>query len=202
MTNRLQELFEEIRELEEEVLVELKKKQADLSYELTRRSVRFKDEVLELHQQKLVSVKEYLRAAKLKHILTAPVIWLCIFPAIFMDVVVSFFQYTCFPIYGIPVVRRSAYIIIGRQLLKYLNIIEKLNCVYCGYFNGLMAYAQEVAARCEQYWCPIKHARTPATTHSRYFTFTDFGDAEDFRERQQAIRKAFDDLRNTSKESQ
>lgn len=37
--------------------------------------------------------------------------------------------------------------------------MEKVNCVYCSYFNGLMSYLREIAGRTEQYWCPI---RTPA----------------------------------------
>jgi hypothetical protein len=31
-----------------------------------------------------------------------------------------------------------------------------VNCVYCGYFNGLIAYVQEIAARTEQFWLPHK----------------------------------------------
>ena len=40
--------------------------------------------------------------------------------------------------------------VIDRYALSYLNVIEKLNCVYCEYVNGLIAYVQEIAARTEQ----------------------------------------------------
>ena len=51
---------------------------------------------------------------------------------------------------------RSDFIAIDRHQLAYLNVIEKVNCAYCGYANGVAAYFREVAARTEEYWCPIK----------------------------------------------
>jgi hypothetical protein len=75
----------------------------------------------------------YITDAKLKHILSAPLIWLCIFPVILIDITISLYQAACFPIYGIPQVKRQDYIIFDRQFLNYLNIIEKINCGYCSY---------------------------------------------------------------------
>ena len=48
-----------------------------------------------------------------------------------LDTWVTTYQFVCFPIFGISPVRRSAYIVIDRHRLGYLNAIEKLNCVYC-----------------------------------------------------------------------
>ena len=62
-----------------------------------------------------------------------------------------------------------------RRKLAYLNSIEKFNCVYCEYVNGLIAYVQEIAGRTEQYWCPIKHAMRVKSMHSRYRHFLDYG---------------------------
>lgn len=71
----------------------------------------------------------------------------------------------------------------------------KLNCLYCSYFDGLMAYVREIAGRTEQYWRPIRHARLPKSTHSRYQRFVDYGDAEGYRRELRRIRKDFDDCR-------
>jgi hypothetical protein len=84
--------------------------------------------------------------------------------------------------------------VIDRQSLSYLNPIEKLNCVYCGYFNGLIAYVQEIAARTEQYWCPIKHARKLNILHSRYYKFLEYGDCRDYQKRLAEIRRDFNKL--------
>ena len=75
---------------------------------------------------------------------------------------------------------RSDYIIIDRQHLNYLNVFEKLNCVYCGYGNGVISYAREITSRTEQYWCPIKHARKVLDAHPRYNGFVDYGDATEY----------------------
>jgi hypothetical protein len=87
-----------------------------------------------------------------------------------------------------------------RGRLAYLNPMEKFNCVYCGYVNGLLAYVQEIAGRTEQYWCPIKHAIRLKTTHSRYQRFFDYGDAEQYHARLKAVRHEFNDLKKTRSE--
>jgi len=78
-------------------------------------------------------------------------------------------------------VRRRRYVVIDRHTLAYLNGIEKVNCVYCGYANGVIAYVREIAARTEQYWCPIRHARHIPAPHARYPLFFDYGDAKAYR---------------------
>jgi hypothetical protein len=45
-----------------------------------------------------------------------------------------------------------------------------------------------VAARTEQYWCPIKHARRVLGAHDRYPDFFEFGDAESFRQGLERLR--------------
>jgi hypothetical protein len=126
---------------------------------------------------------------------TAPVIWFCVVPVLFMHLVAVVYQFICFPIYGIPKVRRQDYIIMDRRRLHYLNSMERFNCFYCEYVNGMLAYVQEVSARTEQYWCPIKHAVSLKTRHSRYQHFLDYGDAEQFRKRIEEVRRDFDDLK-------
>ena len=133
--------------------------------------------------------------AALLNIITAPVIWFCLIPGAFVDLALTFYQTICFPVYGIPKVRRNDYIVIDRHQLSFLNGIEKLNCVYCGYFNGLVAYVQEVVARTEQYWCPIKHARRVGDIHSRYKNFFDYGDGKRYRQEIETVRREFEDLK-------
>ncbi len=180
--------------LEKELLQEIERRKEELSYQVINNKIKFAAEAIAKHKLKLVSLRQYLAEASWRNIATTPVIWLCFFPAVFMDLIVSVYHAVCFPVYGIPKVRRSDYIYLDRRFLQYLNVIEKLNCMFCGYFNGLIAYVQEIAARTEQYWCPIKHARQMKTIHSRYQKYFDYGDAVAFRSRFANIRKEFDDL--------
>ena len=100
-----------------------------------------------------------------------------ILPFVLLDLFVTVYQAICFPVYRIPKVRRGDYLIFDRSHLAYLNGLEKLNCAYCSYANGLIAYVREIAGRTEQHWCPIKHARRVIGAHPRYAAFEDYGDA-------------------------
>jgi hypothetical protein len=127
-----------------------------------------------------------------------PVIWALIIPVVLMDLFMLVYQAICFPIYGIPKVQRSDHIRLDRRHLAYLNWVEKLNCEYCSYANGLFGLATEVAARTEQYWCPIKHALRMKSSHSRYHYFFDYGDAERYRQQIETVRRSFEDIKAAS----
>jgi len=96
------------------------------------------------------------------HILSAPTIWLPLLAFIIFDVLVEIYHHICFPIYNIEKVKRSSYIqILDRNKLKYLNPLEKIGCMYCGYVNGGLLYFKEIAGRTEKYWCGIMHENKP-----------------------------------------
>ncbi|MEW6593357.1 MAG: hypothetical protein AB1413_00645 [Thermodesulfobacteriota bacterium] len=191
---KLEELIERIKKLEKELASEIQKKEEEFFYTIRGKKVHFEKEIRRHHRQYASRLSTYLATATLFNLLTAPVIWACLLPALLLDLVVTLYHGICFPVYGIPKVRRSDYIVVDRHALRYLNLIEKINCAYCGYFNGLIAYVQEVAARTEQYWCPIKHARKIAAIHSRYGKFLEYGDAEGYRKRLERLRRDFANL--------
>lgn len=116
------------------------------------------------------------------------VIYALVVPLALLDVCVMVYQTICFPLLGIARVRRRRYLEIDRLHLGYLNALEKANCVFCGYATGVIAFVREVAARTEQYWCPIRHARPSKTTHPRHRRFAAYGDAEDYRTRLPRLR--------------
>ena len=192
--NKLDQIIADIKKLEQELFDELQKKQDEYFYVIKDKKIHFEKETLQYHKTLATKLHVYLANASIPVILTAPIIWTCLIPALMMDVVVSVYHSTCFRVYGIPLVKRSDYIVIDRHNLQYLNLIEKLNCFYCSYFNGLIAYVQEIAARSEQYWCPIKHARKSNMNHRRYHKFIEYGDGQYYQERLVELRKSFDDL--------
>ena len=200
MDTKLQSLIEAIKKLEQELAQEFQKKQAEFSYKVQGKKIRFDQEIRKQHKLFATRISRYLKESEIQNILTIPFIWACLIPALFMDAFVCLFQAVCFPIYKIPKVKRSSYIVIDRHALSYLNAIEKLNCMYCGYFNGLIAYIREIAGRTEQYWCPIKHARRTSGFHSRYSKFLEYGDAEGYRKELDKVRHAFEDLDTAEEE--
>jgi hypothetical protein len=141
----------------------------------------FEEEVLRRHRELKIRLSRYVLNASPLVILTAPFIYAVIVPLLGLDLFVTVYQAVCFPVYGIPKVRRRDYLVLDRHHLAYLNAMEKLNCAYCAYANGLISYAREIASRTEQYWCPIKHARRVIGAHPRYALFEDYGDADGYR---------------------
>lgn len=193
--NTIHDLIEQIKQLEKKLSAEMQKKEEEFFYKIQGKKVYFEARAKRYHKTLVTNIYRYLVNASLVNIFLAPLVWSCLFPALFMDFVISVFQFVCFPLYGIPKVDRKEYIVIDRHALTYLNFIEKMNCVYCGYFNGLIAYVQEIAARTEQYWCPIKHAHRMAHLHSRYKKFADYGDGDIYIKKVENIRRDFTDLR-------
>jgi len=189
MTPQITELIGKIRALEGELDAEIAKRGAELRIGLEHGRIAFEAELLRRHRELRRKLLPYLLGAHPLVMLTAPVIYACIVPFLLLDLFVSLFQAVCFPIYGIVKVRRADYFVFDRHHLAYLNALEKLNCAYCSYANGLIAYAREIVARTEQYWCPIKHARRVIGTHARYALFDDYGDAEGYQARLIELRK-------------
>ncbi|MES9956588.1 MAG: hypothetical protein ABW086_06015 [Sedimenticola sp.] len=198
--NKIEEIIGRLnslqRELEGEIDRLLSEKRELFQYTLQRGRVRFERGMRTLQRSYRTGLWRYLREAKLRHVLTAPLIYALIIPVSLMDLLVSLYQQVCFRVYDVPLVRRSEYLAIDRHQLAYLNVIEKFNCFYCSYANGVIAYSREVGARTEQYWCPIKHARRTRDAHGRTERFLDYGDAEAYRRRAQALREDWSDIRN------
>ncbi len=194
MNSNLNELLEEIRKLENEVQSEMKLREEELKYKISKGKVVFEREILELHKKIRIPLFVYIIKAPILTILSAPIIYAMVVPAVLMDLCLWIYQTVCLPIYKIPKVKRSDHIVFDRHYLKYLNLLERLHCDYCSYFNGLSSYAMETAGRTEQYWCPIKHASGEAQRHSRAHFFTDYGDAETYRTKLLEIRKQFKDI--------
>ncbi|MDX9994850.1 MAG: hypothetical protein RBS28_05960 [Rhodocyclaceae bacterium] len=189
-----------MREHIDELLARMRVLQDELEAEYLRRREEFEQKRQELAGEFLRQQRRYkiglfrfLRRSSLPVVLTAPVIYAGWIPFLLLDLFVSVYQAVCFPIYRIPKVRRGDYVVFDREGLPYLNIIEKFNCFYCSYGNGVAAYFREVAARTEQYWCPIKHARRVKAAHERYPQFFDYGDAEAYRQGLERLRRQYDD---------
>lgn len=145
----LERLHATQQELERELDHLLAEKREKFQYRLHRGTVIFEHSIHHWHRQYRTGAWNYLRTSSLAFILSAPVIYGMILPLLILDASVTLYQHICFRIYGIPWVRRADYMVIDRQNLVYLNIIERLNCVYCGYGNGLLEYAREITARTE-----------------------------------------------------
>jgi len=188
--SRIDDLIEQARSIEQDLQAEFDKKRDDARVAMAAERLRFSEGVAALQRKPPVGSLRYIAGTSLLNLLAMPVIWLMLIPMALLDLLLGLYQVVCFSAYRIPRVSRSEYIVLDRGDLPYLNAIEKLNCAYCGYANGLAAYFREISARTEQYWCPIKHARRIVAMHDRYPTFFEHGDAEAYRLGLERLRDA------------
>ncbi len=198
MYKDLNQLLVEMREIHEQVEEFFDSARERFRYTLEDGRVRFSHEMQELHRRYRVSSLRYLMDADLSSVMTAPVIYSMVVPLAITDLSFTLFQHIRFRAYGVPRVLRNDYLVIDRHRLLYLNSIEKVNCVYCGYGNGVIAYAREIIARAEQYWCPIRHARRVRGAHERYPRFFDYGDAVSCQSGLAGLRRSLRDEGNDS----
>ena len=189
MEINLRQMLEEIRELEKTVAAQLKKTEIDVRYSVAGHKVTFAREVRRRHAQFKRGSLRFLRESSIPALLVAPVIYAVLIPTVLMDIFVSLYQMICFPVYRIPKIKRSDYIVFDRHRLGYLNWIERMNCDYCAYVNGVIAYTRELAGRTEQYFCPIRHALAVKGLHPRHANFVPFGDAEHYRAQLETLRQ-------------
>lgn len=188
MTDRVHHLLAQMSALEEELRTALHEQEAGVLFEIKGKRVEFEQSIREAHRRLKTGFLRWLVAYRPQNLITGPVIYSMIVPLAILDLCVSFYQATCFPIYGVAKVRRGDYIVFDRQQLEYLNFVEKFHCTYCAYGAGLIAYVAEIVARTEEYFCPIKHARKMLGTHARYARFLGFGDAADYEKRLEEFR--------------
>lgn len=190
MDDRIRDLLRQIASLEDELRATLHERESRVLFTIRGKRIDFERDARQMHRRLKRGLLRWLTTDRPLNFVTGPIIYAMAIPLLILDFFVTIFQASCFPIYGVAKVRRSDHIVFDRHQLGYLNVIERFHCEYCAYANGLIAYVAEIAARTEQYFCPIKHAHKVLGTHARYARFLDFGDAADFHARLEGFRAA------------
>lgn len=198
MNDRIRGLMDQMAALEDELRTALHEQETRALFQINGKRVEFERSIGDAHHRLKRNFFRWLVTDRPQNLLTGPFIYGLGIPLVLLDLCVTVYQTTCFPIYGITKVRRGDYIVLDRQQLEYLNFIEKFHCSYCGYATGLIAYISEIAARTEEYFCPIKHARKILGPHSRYARFLDYGEAADYQAKLEQFRVALGHERQDS----
>lgn len=199
MNEKIRHLLDQMASLDDDLRNAIQEQEAQAVAQFNGKRVEFEASIRETHRRLKQGFFQWLVTNRPQNLITGPIIYSMIFPMLLLDLCVSFYQATCFPIYKIAKVHRRDYIVYDRQQLEYLNFIEKFHCTYCAYGNGLMAYVTEIVARTEEYFCPIKHAKKVLGAHSRYGRFMSFGEAEDYASKVESIRQKMADPKTQRK---
>ncbi len=189
MNDKIKEMIEEIEALKLKLGEEISQHERDISYDIQNGYVQFEKEIFERQKQNMMHLWDWFREIPLLQLLSAPVVYMMIIPAILLDMMLFVYHSVVSRVFKIEFGKRNDYVVFDRQYLGYLNVIEKLNCLYCAYFNGVMQYASSIAARTELHFCPIKHAKKIAYKHEFYNTFLSYGDGDVYQEKLKKLRK-------------
>ena len=192
MENRIRQLLDQISALENDLRTTLHEQEHRMFYQLEGKRVKFEGAIRSTHRKLKRSIFRWLVTDRPQNLITGPIIYFMLIPMVLLDLTVTLYQALSFPIYRIAKVPRATYIIFDRHQLGYLNFYERLHCEYCAYASGLLAYATEIVARTEQYFCPIKHARKALGTHARYARFLAYGEAADYHAKLEQYRRALE----------
>ncbi|QQS61329.1 MAG: hypothetical protein IPN70_00120 [Candidatus Moraniibacteriota bacterium] len=182
MDSKIKEILEKIDKLQKSLQKEQIRLSKKYGFFIQQKKVIFLEKIKKRNRTFRIPAWKYLLPKNIRHFLSIPFIYSMIIPALVLDIFITIYHHTTFPLYGIPKVKRSDFIIYDRRFLDYLNVIQKIHCLYCSYLNGLLAYSMEIAGRTERYWCPIKSSYNKNVfTHNWYRDFADYGDPEDWK---------------------
>ena len=183
MESKIKKIIEKIENLNESLQEEYKSMSDKYGFSIKKRKVIFLQKFKKRNKEFRIPTWKYAIPKNIRHIISMPFIYMMIVPAGLLDLFLIMYNRTALPLYRISPVKRSDHFIYDRQFLDYLNIIQKINCFYCSYVNGLFSFASEIGAQTERYWCPLKAAKNPKFHHSLYKEFADYGNPEEWNEK-------------------
>lgn len=183
MDSKIKALLKKMEELNQALRIEYARLAKEYGFTINQKRIIFLTKFRERNKALRIPVWKYVIPRNIRHVLSLPFIYMMIIPAVFLDICITIYHAAAFPLYRIPKIKRSDYIIYDRRFLDYLNVVQKIHCLYCSYVNGVFAYAVEIAARTERYWCPIKAANKPLSHHEWYKDFADYGNPEEWKEK-------------------
>jgi hypothetical protein len=180
MNQSVKELLEKIGTLNKQLSEKYTQLSKSYGFSFSDKKIIFLQEFKKRNRSFKIPTWKYVVPKDIRHVLSLPFIYVMIIPIILLDLFITLYHAVAFPLYRIPKVKRRDFIVYDRQFLDYLNLIEKVHCLYCTYVNGFLAYSVEIASRTERYWCPIKAAHKPKFHHGWYRDFADYGNPEEW----------------------
>ena len=86
MNDKIREIIDEIEEMKLKLAAEIDKQESHISYEIKNGYVTFEKEVLAKQKENMKNLLTWFREVPFLHLLTAPLIYAMVIPAIIFDV--------------------------------------------------------------------------------------------------------------------
>ena len=161
MNQSIKDILEKINKLNRQLSEKYNQLAEKYGFSSAGRRIVFLQEFRKRNKKFKIPTWKYVIPQNIRHLLSMPFIYMMIVPVVILDIFVTIYHLVAFSLYHIP----------------------KIHCLYCTYVNGIFAYAVEVGARTERYWCPVKAAHKPKFHHDWYSEFADYGNPEEWKEK-------------------
>ncbi|MEO8806703.1 MAG: hypothetical protein ABI433_11520 [Burkholderiaceae bacterium] len=122
MNDRISHILAQMAALEDELRSAVHD-QSRMFFRINGKRMQFERSVEAAHRRLKKNFLRWLVTARPQNLITGPLIYGMAIPLLMLDACVSFYQWTCFPVYGIVKVRRRDYLVFDRRHLGYLNFI-------------------------------------------------------------------------------
>ncbi|MFT6589714.1 MAG: hypothetical protein ACI9I0_000224 [Rhodoferax sp.] len=130
MKDRINEILAQMAALREKLRSIMYAQKSRMFFQIKGKHITFEPTVKTAHHQRKNNFFRWLIKSRTQNLITRPISYSIVLPLMLLDLCVSFYQWSCLPIYGITKVRRSDYIVIDRHHLEFLNFIEKFHCTH------------------------------------------------------------------------
>ncbi len=117
MLSKIGEILKRMEELKSQLQSEYEALMERYDYAVENRKIVFSEKAKRFQKDVREGVFHYLLSAEIRHLLSIPFIYAMIVPTIVLDLFLTVFQFTAFPLYGIERVRRSDHILFDRKYL-------------------------------------------------------------------------------------
>ena len=125
MNDRINQILNQMAVLEEELRTAVHDQQSRMFFRINGKRVEFERSVEQAQRKLKTGFFRWLVNDRPQNLITGPLIYGMAIALLMLDARVSFYQWACFPVYGIRKVRRADYLVLHRHHLGYLNFIEK-----------------------------------------------------------------------------
>lgn len=149
---------------------------------ISRELKRYKEQIAlqKLHEKQLTNIK---------YLLSTPFIYGMIVPMLFFHILIEIYHRVCFYLYDMEYIDYRNHFRFDRHRIGGISPLQKFNCIYCEYGNGLASFTKEVIGKTEAFWCPIKHEDSPESPHAYYQQFMEYGNGRNFEEKRETVRE-------------
>ena len=98
-SDSINKIYESIDRLKKELKSEYEELQVKYDFFIKNKKVIFSEKIKEYQKTKRTNLFKYVFTANIRNVLSVPFIYSLIFPALLMDLFLTIYQFTAFPLY-------------------------------------------------------------------------------------------------------